>query len=109
MAHLREASGWTDGAPEARMRLYLLGEHHPQKALASRVAYVAEAAGAIVGFIAGHLTARFGCEGELQWPVALTRVRRDPFGCAGAARSYRGGRRIQPCASSDGSTPVSSS
>jgi ribosomal protein S18 acetylase RimI-like enzyme len=67
MARLREASGWTEGAPEARMRLYLLGEHHPQKALAPRVAYVAEADGAIVGFIAGHLTTRFGCEGELQW------------------------------------------
>jgi GNAT superfamily N-acetyltransferase len=67
MARLREEGGWTGGAPEARMRLYLAGEHHPRHALAPRVAFVAEEGGRVIGFIAGHLTTRFGCHGELQW------------------------------------------
>jgi ribosomal protein S18 acetylase RimI-like enzyme len=67
MARLREQSGWDGGAPEARMRLYLAGEHHPRHARAPRVAFLAEAEGAVVGYIAGHLTTRFGCDGELQW------------------------------------------
>ena len=40
---------------------------HPQKALLPRIIYVATSLGSIVGFIAGHLTERFGCDGELQW------------------------------------------
>jgi ribosomal protein S18 acetylase RimI-like enzyme len=40
---------------------------NPQKALKPRVLYVAVADGAIVGFIAGHLTRRFDCDGELEW------------------------------------------
>jgi GNAT superfamily N-acetyltransferase len=49
------------------MHRYLIGEHHPQRALAGRAVFVAEVEGALVGFIAGHLTTRFGCDGELQW------------------------------------------
>jgi GNAT superfamily N-acetyltransferase len=67
MASLRERSGWGGGASEARMRLYLAGEHHPQHARAPRVAFLAESHGAGIGYIAGHLTTRFGCDGELQW------------------------------------------
>src|SRR5258705_14016538 len=43
------------------------GELHPQQALAPRVVLVAEGGEDIVGFIAGHLTRRFGCDGELEW------------------------------------------
>jgi GNAT superfamily N-acetyltransferase len=50
-----------------RMSAYLRGDHHPQHALASRICYVAEQQGVLVGLIAGHLTTRFGCKGELQW------------------------------------------
>ena len=67
MAHLRDASGWRGGAEAETVRRYLAGEHHPQHALAARVAFLAEAAGETVGYIAGHLTTRFECEGELQW------------------------------------------
>lgn len=67
MARLREASAWSGGASEATMRRYLAGEHHPQQALAPRVAFVAESAGALVGYVAGHLTERFRCAAELQW------------------------------------------
>jgi GNAT superfamily N-acetyltransferase len=67
MAELRSASGWTGGASAETMRRYLIGEHHPQRALPARAAFVALAEGALTGFIAGHLTTRFGCDGELQW------------------------------------------
>ena len=42
-------------------------ELHPRQALMPRVAYVAEEGKAVVGFIAGHLTHRFDCAGELEW------------------------------------------
>jgi len=46
---------------------YYRQELHPKKALLPRIIYVAISSGTIVGFIAGHLTKRFGCDGELQW------------------------------------------
>ena len=67
MARIREAGGWTGGAAEARMAAYFAGEHHPRHALAPRAGFVAEADGRMIGFVAGHLTTRFGCDGELQW------------------------------------------
>jgi RimJ/RimL family protein N-acetyltransferase len=50
-----------------RVSGYYRRELHPRKALLPRVMYVATDSGSIVGFIAGHLTERFGCDGELQW------------------------------------------
>lgn len=61
------AGEWTGGAAAPVMARYLAGEHHPQHALRLRVAFLAEDGGAVVGFVAGHLTRRFGCDGELQW------------------------------------------
>ena len=55
-------SFWID-----RIGRYLAGEHHPQKALAQRGAFVATDGAKIVDFIAGHLTRRLDCAGELQW------------------------------------------
>lgn len=79
MARLRDASEWTGGAPEATMRRYLAGEHHPQRALAPRAAFVAESGDAssaeLAGYVAGHLTERFGCDGELQWLLVHPRHR----------------------------------
>jgi GNAT superfamily N-acetyltransferase len=66
LARLR-GEGEAGGASEERMGRYLAGEHHPQQALLSRVMYVAAEAGAPIGYVAGHLTRRFGCDGELQW------------------------------------------
>ena len=76
MAKIRAQGGWTGGAPAARMALYLAGEHHPQHALGPRVMYVAAEAESLIGFIAGHLTRRFGCDGELQWIFVLPPRRR---------------------------------
>src|SRR5690242_3206339 len=52
---------------EERITGYLKRTHHPQKALHERIIFVAEGEKQIVGFIAGHLTQRFNCNGELQW------------------------------------------
>lgn len=67
MAELRRER-WAN-APDWELRLaaYLSGEHHPRHALRPRVAIVAEENYQIVGFIAGHLTRRYNCQGELQW------------------------------------------
>jgi ribosomal protein S18 acetylase RimI-like enzyme len=52
---------------EQRIAGYLRGEINPQQALAPRVIYVAMDGETVVGFIAGHLTRRFGSDGELEW------------------------------------------
>jgi GNAT superfamily N-acetyltransferase len=52
---------------EERISLYLQGIHNPQHSLAERIIYVAELDKIIVGLVAGQLTTRYGCHGELQW------------------------------------------
>ncbi len=76
MGVARETGQWSGGAGAATMARYLAGEHHPQHAQPQRVAFVAEAAGIVVGFVAGHLTHRFACDGELQWIFVLPEYRR---------------------------------
>jgi ribosomal protein S18 acetylase RimI-like enzyme len=67
MAQLR-SEHWGH-APDWELRLasYMSGEHHPRHALLPRVMIVAEQDDEIIGFIAGHLTRRYHCDGELQW------------------------------------------
>lgn len=67
MAALR-AEEW--GAREywqRRIAAYLAGTLNPQQALPERAAFVAEEAGTVVGFVAGHCTHRYHCDGELEW------------------------------------------
>jgi GNAT superfamily N-acetyltransferase len=78
MARLRETSGWSGGAQEDTMLRYFAGEHHPQHALTARVGFVAEEEGAVTGFITGHRTTRFGCDGELQWLLVAPASRGGP-------------------------------
>jgi GNAT superfamily N-acetyltransferase len=67
MAHIR-AEEWRDDAFWIdRIGRYLSGEHSPQQALAERAAFVAVEQGAVIGFVTGHRTRRFGYDGELQW------------------------------------------
>jgi ribosomal protein S18 acetylase RimI-like enzyme len=66
MARIR-SEGESGGASEERMARYLAREHHPQQALMPRVIYVAWEGDTLVGYIAGHLTRRYACDGELQW------------------------------------------
>jgi ribosomal protein S18 acetylase RimI-like enzyme len=53
---------WTD-----RIENYWRGLINPQQALPPRIIYIASYNDEVVGFVAGHLTRRFNCEGELQW------------------------------------------
>jgi GNAT superfamily N-acetyltransferase len=67
MARIRASDPQTAEAWTARISAYLAGEHHPQYALLPRVSYVASDGDSVVGYIAGHLSRRYGCAGELQW------------------------------------------
>jgi ribosomal protein S18 acetylase RimI-like enzyme len=54
------------GPADPRTGAYLEGAHHPQQALAPRVAFAAFDGDAVVGYVTGHLTRRYECDGELQ-------------------------------------------
>jgi GNAT superfamily N-acetyltransferase len=64
------------GTSEERMTAYFDGQLHPQQALPPRVIYLAEEGDALVGYIAGHLTRRFGCDAELEWLYVIRERRR---------------------------------
>lgn len=67
IAELRAQTKGTQSFWADRIERYLRGDHSPQKALDARSAFVATHEGKIVGFVAGHRTRRFDCDGELQW------------------------------------------
>lgn len=67
MARIRAASWGDEEYWQKRILGYMECEIHPQKALKPRVGYVAVKNEAVVGLIAGHLTQRHGCDGELEW------------------------------------------
>ncbi|HJZ72988.1 MAG TPA: GNAT family N-acetyltransferase [Vicinamibacterales bacterium] len=75
MARSRESDA-TAGPADPRMAAYLDGRHHPRLALEPRVAYVALEGDAVVGYIAGHLTTRYDCDGELQYLFVAREHRR---------------------------------
>jgi GNAT superfamily N-acetyltransferase len=64
------------GTFEERMTAYFEGQHHPQHALVPRIIYAAFETDALIGYIAGHLTQRFDCDGELQWIYVTPEWRR---------------------------------
>ena len=76
LARIRAAVWGTEQYWHDRISGYMRSELHPQQALASRVVLVAEDGEDIVGFIAGHLTRRFGCDGELEWLDVVEEARR---------------------------------
>lgn len=61
---------------DPRMGAYFNRQHHPRQALLPRVGYVALANGEVIGYIAGHQTARHGCEGEVQYLYVAPAYRR---------------------------------
>src|SRR6185295_4991569 len=67
MARLRAITWGTEEGWRERIHGYLAGTLHPRHALAPRVAFVAVRGDATIGLIAGHLTTRYGCDGELEW------------------------------------------
>jgi GNAT superfamily N-acetyltransferase len=64
------------GPADTRMAAYFAGKHHPQQALAPRVGYVALVRDTVIGYIAGHLTTRHGCAGEVQYLFVAPEFRR---------------------------------
>jgi GNAT superfamily N-acetyltransferase len=60
---------------QERLGGYLRGTHNPQQALPERACWVAVDGDHVVGFVAGHRTRRFECDGELQWINVLPEFR----------------------------------
>lgn len=67
LAEIRGDNSETSEYWNNRISGYINCTHHPQQALKPRVIFVAHANESIIGFIAGHLTQRYNCDGELQW------------------------------------------
>ena len=67
MAAIRAHEWNSDDFWKARIASYLAGTYSPKQALPARAVYVATHTDHVVGFVAGHLTRRFECDGELQW------------------------------------------
>jgi GNAT superfamily N-acetyltransferase len=67
MAEIRAYDWGTQEYWRERIAQYLGGTLHPREALLPRVSFVCVEGERVVGLIAGHLTRRFDCEGELEW------------------------------------------
>lgn len=67
MARIRAAEWETEVYWNKRIHAYLVGELDPKFALKPRVSFTCCEAKSIIGFIAGHLTQRHSCQGELEW------------------------------------------
>jgi len=67
IARVRAAEWGSEEYWISRITAYLNRTSHPQHALAPRVAYIAASGHQVVGLVAGHLTTRHGCRGELEW------------------------------------------
>ena len=67
MAEIRAAVWGTEEYWRKRIFQYLTHKLHPRDALRPRASFVCVQHRRIVGLIAGHLTHRYGCEGELEW------------------------------------------
>jgi ribosomal protein S18 acetylase RimI-like enzyme len=76
MSRIRAKNWGTEEYWNARIESYVDCKLHPQHALMPRVIYVASVEYNIVGFIAGHLTKRYVCDGELQWIDVIEEHRR---------------------------------
>ena len=75
IARMRSAEWGEENYWRNRITGYMDCELHPQHALKPRVVYVALKADSMMGFIAGHLTRRYGCDGELEW-ISVIRTSR---------------------------------
>ena len=76
MARIRAAEWESEEYWTARISGYMDCKLHPRQALMPRVIYVALEDDSLVGFIAGHLTRRYACHGELEWIDVVREHRR---------------------------------
>ena len=67
MAEVRAADWGTEEYWRERILQYLTQKQHPRQALKPRVAFVCVDGECLAGLVAGHLTRRFACDGELEW------------------------------------------
>ncbi len=67
MAEVRAGDWGTAEYWRERISEYSSGRHDPRYALPPREVFVCVIDDRVVGLVAGHLTRRFGCDGELQW------------------------------------------
>jgi ribosomal protein S18 acetylase RimI-like enzyme len=67
MAGLRARDWGSEEYWRERIQAYMGGQLDPKDALPPRVGFVCADGDEVVGLIAGHLTRRFGCDGELEW------------------------------------------
>jgi GNAT superfamily N-acetyltransferase len=77
LAQIRANEWGTVKCWNTRISGYMDYTHHPQQALMPRIIYVAIKNEIIVGFIAGHLTKRYECDGELEWIDVISEHRRN--------------------------------
>ncbi|MGI9627785.1 MAG: GNAT family N-acetyltransferase [Longimicrobiales bacterium] len=86
------------GPADPRTGRYLEGDHHPSHALGPRTIFVCTVGDEVAGYIGGHLTRRYDCDGELQYlwvapdhrrlgvASSLLRLLAEWFGALGALR-----------------------
>ena len=82
MAQCRLVDATDNGAIDPRMAAYFDGQHHPRQALAPRIGYVALRSDTVIGYVAGHLTTRNACSGEVQYLFVAPAYRRHGIGTA---------------------------
>jgi len=76
LAKIRAGNSATEEHWTNRITGYHNGTVNPQKAEQSRIIFISSHNDKIIGFIAGHLTKRFDCDGELQWIDVMAEYRR---------------------------------
>lgn len=67
MAAIRAKEWGTEEYWIQRISGYMQGKIYPGDALPQRIIFLALDNKEVVGFIAGHLSTRLGCDGELEW------------------------------------------
>ncbi|MFC6644699.1 GNAT family N-acetyltransferase [Granulicella cerasi] len=77
MARLRGDQWGSPNEWEPRLTAYMIRQQTPPYGLEPRAFFVAvdDTENEVVGLIAGHLTTRFGCKGEIQWLDVDSRLR----------------------------------
>jgi ribosomal protein S18 acetylase RimI-like enzyme len=76
MAEIRAGDWGTQEYWQERIEKYLSHQLGPKQALAARTAFVCVEGEQVIGLVAGHLTRRFDCEGELEWISVRAQFRR---------------------------------
>lgn len=85
MARIRAAEWETEEYWSRRIRAYMAGDLDAKFALKPHIIYVCCQDDLLTGFIAGHLTTRHECQGELEW-INVVREKRGSGAASGLLR-----------------------